>query len=97
MALCLAHIWEIAFKQGLGRRISGALVAEIMEVAYAQERFAEPGLCQADIFTLEALPLHHHEAFDWPLLAQAAARGLTLTIGDSPLQPYDMALINVCA
>ena len=97
VCLSLVSIWEIAIKQGLGRRVSGASVGKIMEVAFEKERFAEIGVERADLLTLEALPRHHQDPFDRLLLAQAMARGAALMTGDGAFQAYDCDLIDARA
>ena len=97
IGLSLVSIWEIAIKQRLGRRVSGAKIDEIMDVAYGQDRFFEVGLARMDLAQLEALPLHHRDPFDRMLVAQAAARGLTLLTGDRAFTAYEISLMDARA
>lgn len=94
VCLSLVSIWEIAVKQGLGRRVSGAGMEEIMDVAFTQEQFREIGLGRPELTRLEALPQHHADPFDRLLIVQAQVYGMQLMTGDAAFGDYAVDLID---
>jgi PIN domain nuclease of toxin-antitoxin system len=80
-----ASIWEIAIKARLGK-----LSADPDELLAAIDAsgFTELPVLARHAMGVARLPLHHNDAFDRLLIAQAMAEPLRLLAADATLSPY---------
>jgi PIN domain nuclease of toxin-antitoxin system len=92
LILSAASVWEMAIKARLGRLTLPATVEEyIAEKITAGFRIL-PVEWQHGA-TVEQLPLHHRDPFDWLLVAQALAEGLPVVTGDRAFRAYGVKVI----
>ena len=84
-----ASVWEIAFKQNLGKLDAPSDLDDQMEL----QRFAPLNITIAHAKAAGALPRYHDDPFDRMLIAQAVAEGLTIVTRDPRIARYGVSTL----
>ena len=93
VVVSVVSLWEIVVKVRVGK-----LEADIREVAgtISREGFAVLGISTAHLVALARLPMHHRDAFDHLLMAQAIEEDATFVSADRNASRYPVRWI-ACA
>ena len=83
-----ATAWEIGVKVALGRLVVPTAPVVSLEEAARREGMEPLPIDFADAIAAAALPRHHRDPIDRLLIAQAAARDLTIVTGDRQIARY---------
>ena len=88
--LCLSVVsaWEIQIKHQINRL---QLEVPLEEMIQGQQDANDVSILSVElhhIYTLQQLPLHHHDPFDRLLISQAKAEQMQLVSTDSQFEPY---------
>lgn len=83
-----ASIWEVALKQGTGRRDNFDVDPTLLFHDLVEADYAELPVLSAHTLALPALPDFHRDPFDRLLLAQAIVEGIVLLTSDEVLARY---------
>ena len=85
----VASAWEVAIKVALGKlRLPGP-----MEPAVEHSRFEKLLVTFGHAAAVADLPLHHADAFDRMLIAQAQSEGLMLVTHDRTFEAYGVPIL----
>jgi PIN domain nuclease of toxin-antitoxin system len=82
-----ASLWEVAIKNGLGRRDFRA-DARLLRRGLIDNGYSELPIASDHVVALESLPQLHKDPFDRILVAQATVEGITLLTSDSLVGQY---------
>ena len=82
-----ASIWEVAIKNGLGRKDFRA-DPRILRRGLLESGYAELAVTGAHAAGVDLLPRIHRDPFDRILVAQAIAEGITLLTADPVVASY---------
>lgn len=87
-------LWEIAVKQGIGRR-DFQVDVRLLRRGLLENGYSELALTSAHAISLDRLPPLHKDPFDRMLLAQAYVEALTLVTADAVVAKYPVAVWKV--
>jgi PIN domain nuclease of toxin-antitoxin system len=90
----VVSIWEIALKNGTGRRDQLPFSAAVAAFRFTEFGYTSLGLEVPHILRQETLPDLHRDPFDRLLLAQALVARLQLVTHDGALAAYDPTIIT---
>lgn len=82
-----ASLWEVAIKNGLGRKDFRADV-RLLRRGLLDNGYEELPVLSAHVVEVESLPFIHKDPFDRLLVAQATVEGITLLTVDSIVARY---------
>src|SRR5665213_360241 len=85
---------EIAVKVRLGKLKLSDSVINVLREQMSRSVISELPLLLRHAAILATLPLHHRDAFDRLLIAQAIDEGMTLVTKDAMIQQYAVAIIS---
>lgn len=83
-----ASIWEIAIKQGQGRRNDFHVDARLLRRGLIDNGYSELPILSSHVVAIDALPPIHKDPFNRILVAQAAVEGITLLTSDKTVAKY---------
>lgn len=84
-----ASVWEVRVKRTIGKL---PVPADVFD--RAMDAGCIPlAVTWAHARAAEALPFHHHDPFDWLLIAQVRVEGVVLATGDRAFHLYDVPLL----
>ena len=86
--LSVVSAWEIQIKHQINRLQLEVPLAEMIQGQQDANDLSILSVELPHIYTLEHLPLHHHDPFDRLLIAQAKAEQMQLVSADSQFEPY---------
>ena len=86
--------WELSIKQSLGKIDLARPVEKWLPEVLRRSAFARLPVTVKDALRVRSLPWHHRDPFDRLLLAQAAARGLTIVTRDHAFVAYGVELLE---
>ena len=89
-----ASLWEIAIKNGLGRR-DFQVDARLLRRGLLDNGYTELAITSEHAVFVESLPLLHKDPFDRMLVAQATVEGITLLTMDEQVAGYPGPLRKV--
>jgi PIN domain nuclease of toxin-antitoxin system len=89
-----ASLWEVAFKQGLGR-VDFRVDARVLRRGLFDNGYAELPVTSAHAVAIDALPPIHRDPFDRILIAQAQVEGITLVTSDATVAQYPAPIRRV--
>ena len=89
-----ASLWEIAIKNGLGRR-DFRVDARLLRRGLLDNGYTELAITSEHAVFVESLPLLHKDPFDRMLVAQATVEGITLLTMDEQVAGYPGPLRKV--
>jgi PIN domain nuclease of toxin-antitoxin system len=87
----IASCWEIGIKAGLGKVRLGSPSGEFLSREIARNNFDLLPISLEHVTRVESLPLHHRDAFDRLLVAQALVERMPLASKDSLFEQYGIA------
>ncbi|MCA9971006.1 MAG: type II toxin-antitoxin system VapC family toxin [Anaerolineales bacterium] len=85
-----ASIWEMQIKAQLGRLTLTRPLAELLADQQRANALAIVPVKLAHVLALDQLPLHHRDAFDRLLIAQAMVEKLVVLSKDAAFSAYDV-------
>ena len=91
--ISMASLWEITIKHGLGKLQLKTDLRKVLTDHVIENGFDLLSVETDHLLALSQLPLHHRDPFDRLLIAQAAARKLTVCSADSVFSKYDVDLM----
>ena len=91
--LSAVSAWEIVVKHHLGRLPLASPPHQYVPLEREKHGIETLDLTEAAVLELRRLPQHHHEPFDWMLICQAIAHGLTLLTPDDQIQDYPVRTV----
>jgi PIN domain nuclease of toxin-antitoxin system len=83
----VASLWEIAIKNGLGRR-DFAVDGRVLQRGLLDNGYKELSITGAHAVATDGLPPIHKDPFDRMLVAQAMVEGITLLTSDPLVARY---------
>ena len=86
--LSVVSAWEIQIKHQINRLQLEVPLAEMIQGQQDANDLSILSVELPHIYTLEHLPLHHHDPFDRLLIAQARAEQMQLVSADGQFEPY---------
>jgi PIN domain nuclease of toxin-antitoxin system len=86
--LSVVSAWEIQIKHQINRLQLEMPLAEMIQGQQDANDLTILSVELPHIYTLEQLPLHHHDPFDRLLIAQAKAEQMQLVSADGQFEPY---------
>jgi PIN domain nuclease of toxin-antitoxin system len=93
LSLSLISAWEILLKARTGRLSIPGDAAQFVETQALDNGFVLLELRFAHLIGFQRLAMHHRDAFDQLLIAQAQVEGLPLITGDFEMTKYDVEII----
>jgi PIN domain nuclease of toxin-antitoxin system len=93
VSLSIISAWEILLKARTGRLSIPGDAAQFIETQAEYNGFALLGLRFAHLIGFQRLAMHHRDAFDHLLIAQAQVEGIPLVSGDSQMTKYAIEVI----
>lgn len=91
IVLSSAVIWEIRIKQSLGKL---EIVPNFYQVIKNQG-FELLSITSDHAYAVGDLPMHHRDAFDRMIIAQAKCEGLSVITHDPVFEKYDIPLLKI--
>lgn len=89
-----ASLWEIAIKQGLGRR-DFRVDARVLRRGLFDNGYAELPVTSEHAVAIDSLPPIHRDPFDRILVAQAQIEGIMLVTSDATVAQYSGPITRV--
>ena len=86
--LSVVSAWEIQIKRQLGKLQLRLPLATVIESQQRQNSIEVLPVMLPHVLALDALPPHHKDPFDRPLIAQAIAEGAALISNDPAFSKY---------
>lgn len=90
LLLSAVSIWETAINLSLGKLSMQRPLAEIVDLAHAEQGIRLLPIEPRHALGVELLPLHHRDPFDRLLVAQARCENATIMTRDPSFAAYDV-------